>query len=206
TTGTEGRHTALVCNLGQWVGLVHELRELVGTKEGVDHRRKCPCVDKVYGFEVLIITHIHSFLYGPSHSGKTDSELSVQLLSYSTYPTVRQVVDVVDYGFSINQADQVFYDRHDIFGGKYSNVQGGIRTQLFIDSVTPYISQIVTFIAEEKALDYLSCGLFIGSFSISQLAINLFNSFFIGVGAILLECIINDIVIGHVHIFLMEDN
>src|SRR5690606_34943447 len=186
--------------------LVQGQLTLFGIEAGDDPRCKCTCIDECYGLEVLIITHRHSFLDGPSHSGKTDSELSVQLLSYSTYPTVRQVVDVVDYGFSINQADQVFYDRHDIFGGKYSNVQGGIRTQLFIDSVTPYISQFVTFIAEEQALNFLSCCLFIGSFSISQLAINLFNSFFIGVGAILLECIINDIVIGHVHIFLMEDN
>ena len=36
TTGAKGRHTALVGDFGQRVGLVHELREGVGAEECVD--------------------------------------------------------------------------------------------------------------------------------------------------------------------------
>ena len=49
TAGAEGGQTALVGDFGQRVGLVHELRQRVGTEEGVDNRRDGLGVDEVDG-------------------------------------------------------------------------------------------------------------------------------------------------------------
>ena len=77
TAGAQGRHTALVGNLGQRVGLVHELRQGIGTEEGIDYRRNRLGVDQVDGGEYLVVAHIHTLADGTGHTGQPDTELVV---------------------------------------------------------------------------------------------------------------------------------
>src|SRR5690606_3756335 len=53
TTGAKRRNTTLVRDLGQRVGLVHELRQLAGTEELLDGRRDGLGVDQVMRHQVF---------------------------------------------------------------------------------------------------------------------------------------------------------
>ena len=88
TTGTQGGETTLVSHLGQRVGLVHELRQRVGTKERVDDARDGLGINQVSGREHLIVAHVHTLTDSTAHTCQTDGELVAQLLAYRTYTTV----------------------------------------------------------------------------------------------------------------------
>jgi len=95
TAGAEGRHTALVRDLGQRVGLVHELRKGVGAEESVDYRRDGLCVDQVDRSKHFVVAHIHAFADCTRHTREAYCELVVELLTNGAHAAVAQMVDVV---------------------------------------------------------------------------------------------------------------
>ena len=97
-------------HLCQWVGLIHELRQLVGAKERVDYRRQGLGIDQLGGGEHLVVTDIHALTDSTRHTGQTDAKLVVQLLARGTHTTVRQMVDIVHVGFLIDKLNQIFDD------------------------------------------------------------------------------------------------
>ena len=62
-------------HLGQRVGLVHELRQGIRTKERVDHARNGLGVNQVGRGEHLIVTDVHTLANGTAHTGQTNREL-----------------------------------------------------------------------------------------------------------------------------------
>ena len=88
TARAKGRQTALVCDLGKRVGLVHELRQRVGSEERVDDARYRLGVDQVGRGEHLIVAHVHALADGAAHARKTDGELVAQLLAHRAHATV----------------------------------------------------------------------------------------------------------------------
>ena len=77
TAGTKSRHTALVGDLSQRVGLVHELRKRIRTEEGIDHSRDSLGVDQVDRSEHLVITDVHLFTDRTRDTSKSDTELVI---------------------------------------------------------------------------------------------------------------------------------
>ena len=96
TARPEGRQASLVRDLGQRIRLVHELAELVCSKEGVDYRTQGLCIDQVNGREYFVVAHVHTLTDRSGHSSKTDSELIGHLLAYGAHTAVRKVVNVVN--------------------------------------------------------------------------------------------------------------
>ncbi len=62
--GAEGREAALVGDLRQRVGLIHELGQLAGTEELLDHRRNRLGVDQVVGHQAVDFLQAHALLDG----------------------------------------------------------------------------------------------------------------------------------------------
>ena len=58
TAGAERRKTALVCKLGERIGLIHELRERRGTEEFLDCRGNGTDIDKGVRREVLHVLRL----------------------------------------------------------------------------------------------------------------------------------------------------
>ena len=102
TAGAESRHTALVSDLGEGVGLIHELRKGIRTEEGIDCSRDSLGIDQIDRFEHLIIADIHFLADGASHTSQTDGELVVELLADGADATVAKVVDIIDITFGID--------------------------------------------------------------------------------------------------------
>ena len=171
---------------GQRVGLVHELRKLVGAKEGVDYGRKGTCVDQVYWLEIFVVTYVHSLSDGSGHTSQTYSKLAIQLFAYRSYTTVGQVVNIIDYCFGVDQTNEVLNNRDDIFFCQYNFLWLDAQAQLLIDTVSSYLTQVVTLVREEQTLNYFSRCCFVWSFGISKLTVDYFYCLFLRVGVIFL--------------------
>ena len=113
--GAEGREAALMGQLGQGVGLVHELGELRTAEELLDGRHHRPDVDQRLGRDDVHILDGHAFLDHPLHPGKADAELVLQEFADGLQAAVAQMVDVVHVALSLEQADQVTDHADDVF-------------------------------------------------------------------------------------------
>ena len=108
TTGSEGGEAALVRDLRERVGLVHELRELGGAEELADGGHDGLGVDEVvrHGRRHLLID-AHLFLDGAFHADEADAELVLHQLADRADAAVAQVIDVVDDADVLAQLEQV---------------------------------------------------------------------------------------------------
>ena len=192
TAWSKSRHTALVSHLGKWVGLVHELRQLVGAKEGIDHRRECLRVDQVRWCKHLVVPYIHSFTNGSCHPGKSNAELVHQLLSYCTHPSVTQVVDVIHIGLGVDQLNEVFDNLDNVFTCQHPLLHSCIKPQLFIEPVTAHLTQVITLVREEQFIDHIPGSGLIRWFGVPELPVNMHHRFLLRVTGVLLQGVVNN--------------
>ena len=193
-------------DLGQGVGLVHELRELVGAEERIDHRGKRLGIDQVDRGEYLVVAHVHPFTDGAGHTRQADAELGGQLFAYGAHATVGQVVDVVHLALGVDQFDQVLHDGDDVLLGEHLYGQRGVEPQFFVDPVTAYIAQRIAGVREEQFFDDAACGLFIRRFGVAQLPVYVFDGLLFGVGRVFLKGVVNDGIFGAGAVFLVQED
>ena len=84
--------------LGQGVGLIHELGQGRGAEELLDRCDHRPDVDQRLGGDDVHILRLqgHALPDDPLHPGEPDAELVLQQLAHRPDPAVAQMVDVVD--------------------------------------------------------------------------------------------------------------
>ena len=109
------RQAALVRDLRQRIGLVHELRQLRRPEELADGRHHRLGVDQVvrHGRRQLLI-HAHLFLDGALHAHQADAELVLHQLADGAHAAVAQVIDVVHHADVLAQLEQVADGRVEI--------------------------------------------------------------------------------------------
>jgi len=161
TSWSECRQTTFVGNFGQWIGLVHELAQLIGSEEAVDYRAQGTGVDQIGWGKYLVVADVHALADGTGHTGQTNAKLRIQLLTNGTNTAVREVVDIVHICLRVRQLNEVLHNRNDVFFGQNAHVAAGSHAQLAVDAVTTYFAQIVTFIREEQLLNDLTRRFFI---------------------------------------------
>ncbi|CDC97772.1 uncharacterized protein BN576_00508 [Alistipes sp. CAG:268] len=192
TAGAEGRQTALVRDLGQRVDLVHELRELRGAEERVDHRREGLGVDQVHRREDLVVAHVHSLADGAGHADEAHGELIRELLAHRAHAAVRQVVDIIDVGLRVDQLNQVFDDGDDVLARQRTDSRIDVQVQLLVDAVTAHVAQVVAFVREEELLDDVARRGLIGRLRGAQLSVDIDHGLLLGVAGVLLQRIVDD--------------
>ena len=114
TTGSKGGHSPLVGDFGQRIGLVHELAQLIGSKEGINHRTQGPGINQIGRGKYFVVPDIHALADCPGHTGQTHTKLGKQLLPNRAHPAIAQVVNIIHIGLGIGQLDQVLYDGHNV--------------------------------------------------------------------------------------------
>ena len=179
TAGAEGRHTALVGNLGGRVGPVHELRQCVGAEECIDYRRDCLGVDKIGRGKHLVVTYVHTLADCARHTVEAHAELIRKLLADSAYAAVRQVVDIVHVCVAVDKLDQIFDNGNDILLGQHLHVHAGCEAELAVDAVAAYIAKVITLLREEEVENYLAGTYLVGGFGIAELTIDVLDSLFL---------------------------
>ena len=179
----------------QRVGLIQELRQLAGSKEGVDHRRQRARIDQVNRREHLVVAHVHPFPYGAGHPGQTDAELGVELLAYRAHAAVAEVVDVVYLSALVHEADQVLHNGDDVVLGEHQDFLRRVHAQLAVDLVAAYFPKVVALVRKEQLVDDAPGRFVIRRLCTAQLAIDIVDGLHFGARGVLLQGIVNDGVI-----------
>ena len=206
TARTKGTQTALVSDFGKRVGLVHELRQSICAKEGVDNRRNCLGINQVGRSEHFVVAHIHAFANSASHTSQAHAKLIVELFANGAHATVAQVVDIVDVGLAVNQADEIFNNLDDIFASEHANVVADGQAQLLVDAETTHITKVVTLVGEEQVGDNFTGTCIIRWLGVAQLTIDICDSLLLRVARVLLKGVEDDLIIVGVHIFLVHQD
>ncbi len=192
TTWSQCGHTTLVRHLGKRVGLVHELRELVGAEERVDHRGDRTRIDQLARGELLHIMDVHPLLDRTGHTGHTDIDLAAELLAHGPDTTIAKVIDIIDRLLSCLQIDQVLDDRDDIVAGQRRLVRRYAQAELLVDTVTTDLAEIVALRVEEELVDKGARGLEIRSLATTELAVDCLQGILLATGDILLNRLDDD--------------
>ena len=162
TTGAQSGHTALVGQLGQGVGLVHELRQGRRAKELFDGRRDRADVDEGLGGNDVQVLDGHALPDDTLHPAKADAELVLQQLAHAAQAAVAQVVDVVGGAHAVGQGAQIVDGGHDVI---HDDVLGdevilplhdGVLQALFVPGV------LVQQLAQDLKADLLADAALLG--------------------------------------------
>ncbi len=205
TAGAEGRHTALVGDFGQRVGLVHELRQGVGAEEGVDDRRYRLGVDEVGGGEHLVVADVHALADGAAHAAEADAELVVELLAHGAHAAVRQVVDIVDVGTGVDELDEVADDGYDVLLGEHTHIGRDGKVELAVDAIAAYLAEIIALLGEEEVGDDFARRSVVWRLGVAELPVYILDGLLFGVSGIFLESVEDDGVVGGTGILLVEE-
>ena len=206
TARTQCGETALVRHLGQRVDLVHELGELAGGEEGIDHGREGLRVDQFRRRKHLIVTDIHSFADGACHTCQTYAELVGELLAHRADTTVAQVVDIIDGGLGVDQLHKVLDNLDDVFTGQDADVGRSRKVQLLVETVASHGAQVVAFVGEEQLVDHVAGGCLIRRFAVADLAVGIVDSLLFGVALVFGEGVVDDGEVVGSRIVLVEED
>ena len=183
---TEGRQPALVGQLGQRVGLVHELRELRAPEERLDDGAHRPGVDQVVERDLLgIRVDAHPLLDQPRHARQADGELVGDQLAHAPDAPVAQVVDVVGEPAPVVQVDQVADDGDEIVLGQDRVVRVGLELEALVDLVAAHPPEVVPLRVEEQLLELLPRGLEVGRVARPEQGVDLLQGLGLAVGRVL---------------------
>ena len=149
TTGSKGGHSPLVGDFGQGIGLVHELAQLIGSKEGIDHRTEGPRINQIGRGKDFVVPNIHTLADGPGHTGQTHSKLGKQLLSNRANTAVTQVVNIIHIGLGIGQLDQIFNNGYNIIPRQNTNLCGCFHPEFAVDTIATHLTQVIALIREK---------------------------------------------------------
>ncbi len=106
TARAKRREAALVGDLRQRVGLVHELRELRGAEELAHRGGRRLGVDQVLRHDGVDLDRRHALLDGALHAQQADAVLVLHQLADRAHAAVAEIVDVVDLALAVAQVDQ----------------------------------------------------------------------------------------------------
>jgi len=154
---TQSRQTSLMGNLRKRIGLIHELRQLAGIEEFIDHRRNRFGIDQVVRHHGLDVLKTHFFLDGSFHTHQTDAVLVFNQFAYRTHPAVSQVINIVHTAIAdaVFQVDQIFHCGQDVFVAQHGVVRRHVHVQFVIHFRASDIGQIISLRLKEQALEEL---------------------------------------------------
>ena len=137
--------------LGQRVGLVHELGQLGGAEELLHHRRHGLGVDQVVRHQVGDVRDRHPLLHRALHARQADPELVFQQLADRPHAPVAQVVDVVREPAAEFDLEQAPHHVHDVLAPERLDVEVGVDLELLVDHEPPDLGEIVAAGIHEHA-------------------------------------------------------
>ncbi len=154
TARPERREAPLMRDLGQRVGLIHELRELRGAEELAHRGGRRLGVDQVLRHDGVDIDRRHALLDRALHAQQADAVLVFHELADRTHPAVAEVVDVVDLALAVAQVDQRADHRDDVFLAQHAHGVGRVELQPHIHLDAANRGQIVALAVEEQRTEH----------------------------------------------------
>ena len=154
TARSERRQAALVGDLRQRVGLVHELRQLRRAEELAHRGRGRLGVDQVLRHHGVDVDARHALLDGALHAEQTDAVLVLHQLADRADAAVAEMVDVVDLALAVAQVDQGLDDREDVLlaQGALGVRRIELKTHVHLDAADR--GEVVALGIEEQRLEH----------------------------------------------------
>ena len=191
---SERREPALVRQLGQRVGLVHELRELRRAEERLDHGRHGARVDEVVERDFLrVLVDRHALLDEARHARQAHRELVGDQLAHRTDAAVAQVVDVVGVPAPLVQFHEVPQDRHEVVDRQDGRARRGRQAEALVDLVAPHAAEVVALGGEEQPLERLLGRLLVGRVARAQQRVDLLEGLVLGVRRVLEQRVLDQL-------------
>src|SRR5690606_5981786 len=114
TTRTQCRERALVRQLGQGVGLFHELAKLRATEEFTNGSNDGANVDQRYRRQVILVANRHALAHHTFHTAQPNAQLGLQQLAYGLYAAVAKVINIVRTFLTVVDQDHVPHEVYNV--------------------------------------------------------------------------------------------
>ncbi len=147
------RDTALVRDLGQRVGLVHELAQLRRAEKLANRRADWLAVDQVMRHQVFGLGLAQALLDRALHANQAGTELVFCQFANDTHPAVTEVIDIVDLAAPIAQLDQQFHRVGDVFVRQRHRTGDFGPAEAAVDFHAAHARQVVRVFIEEQAAE-----------------------------------------------------
>ncbi len=151
---SERREPPLMGDLGQRIGLVHELGQLRGAEELAHRRRRRLGVDEVLRHHGVDIDRGHALLDGALHAQQADPILVLHQLADRAHPAVAEMVDVVDLALAVAQIDQRADHRDDVLLAEHAHRVGRIEVEPHVHLDAADRREVVALRIEEQRLEH----------------------------------------------------
>ena len=145
--------TTLVRDLGQRVGLVHELRQLRRTEELLERRGNRLGVDQVVRHQRVLFGLTQTLLHGLFDACQAGAVLVLGQFAHAANAAVAQMVDVVDLTTAVAQIHQNLHHGQDVVVGQHHGPGGFLATDLGVELHAAHARQVVRVRVVEQALE-----------------------------------------------------
>ncbi len=199
TAWSKGRETPFVRDLGERIGLIHELRKLARSEEFADRGHNGLRVHQVvrHGRRHFLVDR-HLFLDRALHAHEADAELVFEQFADRADAAVAEVIDVIDHADALAQLQQVADRVVEIFRmqdarivvravGLLADRRLGRIVDLDRELHAADAREIVLARIEEHAVEQLGRGIDGRRIARAQLAVDFDQRFFAGLDRILSE-------------------
>ena len=157
TTWAEGRDTTFVRNLRQRVVLVHKLRQLAGAKELFHGCRNRLGVDHILRHQGIQIAQRQTLFHRTFYTHQANAELVFRHFAYGTDTTVAEVVDIIDFAFTVTDIDELLHHFDDVVFAQDTGTFDFVAQQRTVELHTTDRREVITVFREEQVLEQAFC-------------------------------------------------
>src|SRR5262249_49824412 len=148
------RQAALVRDLAERIGLVHELRQLRGPEVLLDHRADRLGVDEIVRHERLdFLRHAHALFDRALHAHQADPVLVFHQLADRAHAPVAEMIDVVDGAATVLELDEVADRLQDVALGEHAVVERLVDLELVVELEPAHLAKVVALRVEEQVVE-----------------------------------------------------
>ena len=140
-------------NLRQRVVLVHKLRQLAGAKELFHCRRNRLGVDHILRHQGIQIAQRQTLFHRTLYADQANAELVFRHFANGTDTTVAEVVDIIDFAFTVTDIDELLHHFDDVFFAQDTGTFDFVAQQRTVELHTTNRRQIIAVFGEEQVLE-----------------------------------------------------
>src|SRR5664280_1470906 len=172
-TRAEGGKGALMAQLGQRIGLIHELRELAGAKELAQRRHHWTNIYQGYRGKLLLIANGHAFLDDTLHAAQTNAQLVLNQFTDGLNAPVAEMVNIIRRFHAIINEDHPPQQANNVCFGHRTVRDGDLQVEFLIQFIAAHAFQIIMALIEqllvEKSARIIEGGRVAGTHALEEL-------------------------------------
>ena len=139
-------------NLRQRVVLVHKLRQLAGTEELFHCCGNRLGVDHILRHQGIQIAQRQTLFHRTLYTHQANAELVFRHFANGTDTTVAEVVNIIDFAFTVTDIDELFHNINDVVFAQDTGTFDFFAQQRTVELHTTNRRQVIAVFGEEQVL------------------------------------------------------